>query len=370
MRSASRYAIVFAGLCLAIIVCSAAPVLSAADAVTVTGMSFYEKGREAIAREKAMDDAKRQAIEQALGTQVTSQTVVENFEVTRDQVMSHSAGYLRDMEILKEGPTDLGTYEVTLRAHVEIGALVADMDRFRKVLGWQKNPRVAVTLAPGMLPEVVPAARKASQRLIRQLSADGFQVFTPAGDKTPTMGLLVVLSLEVSSSRSDYQGMTLELHEVSLAAAIERPGTGEVLATSSAVKSLPGVNRLAVLDKGAGECVTAVWQDLRRQLARLWEQELYSERRIDLVVHNVRDHAQAAEMGAVLTSDVSSVADVQLLSFSGTTAAFGVRYKGWPEHLANELQMAHFKNRYFNNTLESVEGNKLTIRIESNHSGG
>ena len=202
---------------LVLICCLAIPVAAAAAAetVTVTGMSFYEKGREAIAREKAMDDAKRQAIEQALGTQVSSQTVVENFEVTRDQVMSHASGYLRDMEILKEGPTDLGTYEISLRARVEIGALVADMDRFRKVLSWQRNPRVAVTLAPGLAPEVVPAARKASQRLIRTLNAEGFQVFTPAGDKTPVMGLLVVLSLELSSSRSDYQGVTLELHEVS-----------------------------------------------------------------------------------------------------------------------------------------------------------
>jgi hypothetical protein len=344
--------------------------LHAAETVTVTGVSFHEAGRDAIAREKALADAKRQAIEQAMGTQVTSQTVVENFEVTRDQVMTHATGYLRDMEILREGRTELGTYEVELRARVEIGALVADMDRFRKVLGWQKNPRVGVVVSPQTAPDVVPTAQKVSQRLIRELRAEGFRVFSTAGGKAPTLGLLVVVGLDISSSDTDYQGVKLSLHEVSLTAAVARPGSGEVLATSSAVKSLPGANRLSVLDKGANEGVKEVWQDLRRQLVRLWEQELYSQRQIDLVVRNVSDHGQATELAAVLKSDVSNVVDVQVLSFQAATAELGVVYKGWPEHLANELQMAHFKNRYFNSKLESVEGNKLVIQIISNHSGG
>jgi hypothetical protein len=150
---------------------------------------------------------------------------------------------------------------------------------------------------------------------------------------------------------------------VSLTAAVERPGTGEVLATSSAVKSLPGANRLAVLDKGADQCIQAVWKDLRRQLAQLWEQELYSQRQIDLVVHNVKDHAQAAEIAAVLKSDVSSVADVQVLSFTGTTAEFGINYRGWPEHLANELEMAHFKNRYFDLALKGITGSRVDMSL-------
>ncbi len=362
MPSRARRAAVCSCLIIMAIAVTVAP-LHATETVTVTGVSFHEAGRDAIAREKAMEDAKRQAIEQAMGTQVTSQTVVENFEVTRDQVMTHATGYLREMEILREGRTDLGTYEVELRARVEIGALVADMDRFRKVLNWQKNPRVAVTVAPGTAADVVPSARKVSQHLGRELRKEGFQVYAATGDKTPTLGLEVVVDLDLSSSQTDYQGITLTLHEVSLTAAIERPGTGEVLATASAVKSLPGANRLAVLDKGASQCVTAVWQDLRRQLVRLWEQELYSQRQIDLVVRNVADHAQAVEMAAVLKSDVSNVVDVQVLSFSEATVELGVVYKGWPAHLANELQMAHFKNRYFDLSLVSIAGNRLDMSL-------
>jgi len=175
---------------------------------------------------------------------------------------------------------------------------------------------------------------------------------------------VVSLDLELSSSESSYQGVALTLHEVGLTVSVQRPVSGEVLGTSSAVKSLPGANRLQVLDKGAEQCIQAVWKDLRRQLTRLWEQELYGQREIDLVVHNVRDHAHAAEVAAVLKSDVSSVADISLLRFADGTAEYGVQYRGWPEHLANELQMAYFRNRYFGSTLDSINGNKLVIRIQ------
>ena len=37
------------------------------EKVTVRGVSFFEEGREAIAREKALEEAKRAAIEQAVG---------------------------------------------------------------------------------------------------------------------------------------------------------------------------------------------------------------------------------------------------------------------------------------------------------------
>lgn len=54
-------------------------IVSAGEKVTATGVSFFEEGRVAIAREKALDEAKRAAIEQAVGTRIESRTVIENF---------------------------------------------------------------------------------------------------------------------------------------------------------------------------------------------------------------------------------------------------------------------------------------------------
>jgi len=331
------------------------------EKVTARGVSFFEEGREAIAREKALDEAKRAAIEQAVGTRIESKTVVENFQVSRDQVFSHATGYLKNLEILSEEKTDLGTFEVEISAEVEIAALVNDLDRFKKILGWQKNPRVSILVDPDLDKAYVATARKTASRLGRKLKSEGFRVFDAATADTSGMGLVVRLGLEIASSQSAYQGVKLTLHEISLRTDVLRTGEGEILASASAVKSLPGSNRLQVLDKGAKQCVDSVWKDLRRQLTRLWEKELYSQRQIDLVVKNITSHAEAEEVGAILKSDASGMVDVQLLSFKKKRAEFSIQYNGWPEHLVTELQMEYFRRKYFDSTLESIQGNRIVI---------
>ena len=55
--------------------------------------------------------------------------------------------------------------------------------------------------------------------------------------------------------------------------------------------------------------------------------------------------------------------DSNLVNFKNGTAEFNVKYKGWPEHLLNEIQMSYFKKKYFTPAVESVEGNKIIISI-------
>ncbi|MCK5231303.1 MAG: hypothetical protein KAR13_13605 [Desulfobulbaceae bacterium] len=345
-------------------ICLSTHQLQAGETVIAQGMSFFEPGREAIAREKALDEAKREAIEKAVGVAVESRTVVENFRLSRDQVLTHSSGYLKKLEILEENKTDLGAYMVKIRAEVEISALVEDLDRFKKILGWQKNPRVRVIVEPGIDYKHRSAAVKSANRLAGKLKLDGFRVFMGEEKGDSGMGLLVGIGLELSTSESDYQGLQLSLNEISLTANIYRSGDKEVLATATAVQSVPGSNRLKALDKGGAECVDAVWADMRSQLTRIWEEEFYSQREIDLVVKNVSSHAGALEIADTFKSDVSGVAGAELIRFSNNSAAYGLIYKGWPEHLVNELQMSYFKNRYFDAVLEEISGNRITIRIK------
>jgi len=339
-------------------------VLSAGERVTAKGMSFFETGREVVAREKAMDEAKRAAIEQAVGTMVESRTVVEDFQVVKDQIFSRTSGYLKNINVLEEKKSDLGTYEVTIQAEVEIADLVNDLDRFHKILGWQKNPRIAIVIEPTLAKEYLAAGHKTAGLLTTRLKDDGFNVFKCSGLSDIQMGLLVGLNLELSSKGTKFQDLDLTLNEVSLSANIYRPGDGEIIAAASAVKSLPGENRLQALDKGARLCVDSIWKDLRRKLTATWEKELYGEREVFLIVKNLSSHAGAEETAFVLKSDISGILDSGLITYRDGTAEFGLKYRGWPEQLVNELQMSHFKNKCFDADLEAISGNKIIIKIK------
>lgn len=341
-----------------------ATALSAGERVTATGMSFFEAGREIVAREKALDEAKRAAIEQAVGTMVESRTVVEDFQVVKDQIFSRTGGYLKNLNILEEKKSDLGTFEVTIQAEVEIADLVNDLDRFNRILSWQKNPRIAIVIEPLLVNEYLAAARKTAGLLTTRLKAEGFKVFKYSGKNTIQMGLLVSLNLELNSKGTKFQDLDLTLNEVSLSTHIYRPGDGEIIAAASAVKSIPGENRLQALDKGARLCVDSIWKDLRRKLTATWEKELYSEREVYLIVRNIASHAGAEEIAAVFKSDVSSVLDAELISYREQTAEFTLKYRGWPEQLLNELQMSYFKKKHFDADLESIGGNKIILKIK------
>ena len=336
--------------------------LQAGTTVTATGLSFFEPGRELIAREKALDEAKRAAVEKAMGTTIVSRTAVEDFQVVKDQIMSRSAGYLKDIKILEENKTeDLGTYEIKIQAEVEIPDLVDDLDRFKKILKWQKNPRISVVVEPGLKTDYLPTARKTANQLIERLKHDGFKVFKYSKKNKHQMGLLVGLSLELSTRKTTFQDLDLTLNEISLSTNIYRPGDEEILATASAVKSMPGENKLQVLDKGAKLCIDKIWDQLRKKLSRLWEKELYSERDIYLIVKKIESHNEALEIGSIFKSDVSGIVDAQLIGFRKKKAEYNLKYRGWPEQLLNEIQMAYFKNKYFEPKLEAIQGNQITI---------
>lgn len=337
--------------------------LFADNTVTAKGLSFFEAGREVIAREKALDEAKRAAIEKAMGTMIESRTIVENFEVVKDQIFSRSSGYLKNIEVLNEKKTNFGTYEVEIQAEVEISVLVDDIDRFQNMIQWQKNPRIRVNIEPGLDKQYMPAANKTANLLTQKLKQNGFRVFKDIQDSDIQMGLLVGLSLELSTRKSTYQDLELTLNEVSLSANIYRPGDGEILAASTAVKSLPGENKLQVLDNGVRFCVDAIWKELRSKLLRLWEKELYSERDIYLIIKEIATNADAQEITGFFTSDVSGILNAQLISFNKNVAEYNIKYRGWPEQLLNEIQMSYFKNKYFESDLENMAGNKIVIKI-------
>jgi hypothetical protein len=70
--------------------------------VMVEGVSSIEGGRKDIARDHAIKDDLRKAVEQAVGTFISSETVVENYEVLSDRIYSKAEEYVAEYKVLRE----------------------------------------------------------------------------------------------------------------------------------------------------------------------------------------------------------------------------------------------------------------------------
>ena len=98
---------------------------------------------EGPSREQALASALRSAVEQGVGTFITSTSMVVDSQLVDDKILSHSKGYVTGYRILKEGRT-VGGYAVTISATVDVQVIKEDIDALtilRKVAG---NPRILI----------------------------------------------------------------------------------------------------------------------------------------------------------------------------------------------------------------------------------
>lgn len=113
--------------------------------VTAEGMAGVQ-GDPAIARDNAIQDALRKAVEQAVGTMVSSETLVENFQVVRDNIYNKSQGYVKEYKIVKESPgKDL--YTVTIMATVSTDNLKNDLGALGLLIARAGKPRTLFMIA-------------------------------------------------------------------------------------------------------------------------------------------------------------------------------------------------------------------------------
>ncbi len=85
-------------------------------------------------RDNALQDALRNAVGQAAGVAVSSETNVENFVVIRDAISSKTEGYVASYSVIKEVPFP-DRYEITILAKVSLNPLKADMQLLAKSIG-------------------------------------------------------------------------------------------------------------------------------------------------------------------------------------------------------------------------------------------
>ncbi|MBI1911314.1 MAG: flagellar assembly protein T N-terminal domain-containing protein [Deltaproteobacteria bacterium] len=114
--------------------------------VESTGMAVITDNNVPVARDAAVGDALRKAVEQAVGTMVSSETMVENFQLLSDNVYTKTQGYIKSYTVTKEGQSQ-GFYQVTVKALVEVGTLMDDLNAMGILQKKAEKPRVLFMIA-------------------------------------------------------------------------------------------------------------------------------------------------------------------------------------------------------------------------------
>jgi len=111
--------------------------------VQADGMATIHKNLVDIARDKAIENAQRNAVEKAVGVMVTSTSEVENFQLKLDRILSESRGFINTYKVISE-KKDGDSYFVTIEADIGSGKLKDRMQAINLIVARKSKPRLMI----------------------------------------------------------------------------------------------------------------------------------------------------------------------------------------------------------------------------------
>ena len=213
------------------LVCAAASAPAAPETIVVSAEGLADPNAETYQRDKGLlldalrEDARRQVVEKAVGTFVESATLVENYELIHDRVLTRSQGLIK--QVIKESEPWLGEdgfMHLLLKAEgylTNVREAVESMSRAERVqlIKERGNPRIAVsvTVRDAERGTQVPPERSAiAENLLKEhISGFGYRVWSQdSGSESETSdGADFVISGEAKfkprSVRLKASGITL-----------------------------------------------------------------------------------------------------------------------------------------------------------------
>ena len=136
-----------------------------AQEVTVTGMGTDRDG--------ALRDASRRAVEQVVGTFISSQTLMKDFAIELDEVYKNSQGFVKHVMVLNESRLNDATYKVTAKVDVDTNPDAKLMDTLTMIMRLN-DPRIVVAVLERNDEGQVVHNALAESTLNSRLLADGF----------------------------------------------------------------------------------------------------------------------------------------------------------------------------------------------------
>lgn len=371
------------------------------ETIEVRGEAAILDDDEAAARDKAIDDALRKAVESAVGTMISSETITENYQLISDRIYSRAKGYVRSYKIRDEREQD-GVYIVDIRAKVAVGAVSKDVDGLATLLKRKKYPKVLVLVAEqnigmngpaywwGKTGPVSMSMRTVENALMEKMAEKGFtfvdtEVLT--GKKSVKMPVAKLSDkqamriADVTDAQIVIVGQAVAKDQGSLG---DRFGDSNIKTRSArAVANVRVINTdngrviaVAQMDKGKGfgidaklagnEALKDIGQDLAEELidkiAKAWSQELAGANRVRMTVKGLQSFSHLRSFMKVLRNRVRSVQDVRKDRFSKGMAVLEIDLEGDTSALATELEAKDFDGQ-FKIEITDVTNNAIGVKL-------
>jgi hypothetical protein len=333
--------------------------------ITADGVAAVVKGDTGAARDKALDDALRKAVEQAVGTLIESETMVQNYQVLNDSIYSQTKGFVKSYKIVSEG-ADGPLYKVSVAATVAVGDVKGDLQSLGLLIERMRRPRVVVMIPEenlhdsgwwshwssniGTVESIVIRALKSreftvmDQAIVRKSIDKEAALKAMEGDNAEAArigqqtGAEVLITGEAEASPAgSVAGSQMNSYQASVTIRAVKADTGEILGTSTGSGKAVHLNSTAGGAEALKQAGSMAADDLISQIVRQWAKEASGTRMIAVSVTALSKDL-VDQVVSVVKSEVRGVGDVFLREYAQFTARLDVDYKGDAQTLSHSLQ--------------------------------
>jgi len=377
--------------CFAVIPAAAQPgSTSPATEITVVGVGSILANDIGAARDQAIEDGMRKAVQQALGTNLKSETLVENFQLVEDRILTWSAGYVKKYEILKEGKAQMDSYEVQMRALVNLAELRNDDGALAALLE-RENPRVLVLIAEQNIGdanhtlnyfnvdltaaetaiidvfrnkgfEVVDANQsKENQQRDQVLSALDGNTRAAAAIAAAQHAELIVTGKAVAKVATGFNLGGMKSCQANITARLVSADDAKIIGTASANGKMPHIDEVTggtmAIQKAAKQCADT----LVAKMTAAAQKKFYNQATVNLRVSGYRDYNDLQKFGETIKYYMRGVKGVFQRSAAGGYANFDIKIIGSAPQLARELANKNLEP--FKVQVTNVSANRVDVKI-------
>ncbi len=356
--------------------------------VEAEGVARILQDNTDIARDKAVLDAQRKAVEQAVGVLMSSESLVENYELLSDRILTQSAGYIRSYQILAE-QRDGHDYRVTIQAIIGVGDLEHDLQSIQHLIQQKGNPRIMfltteeitglktagvasadtsgaeTTLTQAFLDagfEVVDAAQVA-HNINRDMALKAIEGDTAAASALGQQyGADVIITVKASaSSGKKILHTEMKTQQAVVTAKVVRADTAAVMTTARERAKHAHIDDLAGGSEAIEKAATKLADTLIPNILERWRQEVQTATTVQIVISPV-SFKQLKRFKDILSSEIRGVQAVHQRAFQAHVAKLDVEIQSSTEMLADDLSSREFEGLSFDVT--GMTENRLDLTVQ------
>ncbi|UCH10143.1 MAG: hypothetical protein JSU61_13230 [Fidelibacterota bacterium] len=332
----------------------------------------------------ALSAAKRDAVEKGVGVVVASETLVRNFTVADDRILSKANGFVKTYEEISSSQGPDGLYTVTINAEVTdiLDEVVKDQLALDLLLSWVRHPRFMIMIDEVNVED--PSSIVAETEIGRLMGAKGFDIVSPSqsealrqrnvnlasiqGDAAQAAGVAAEFGAEyiiVGSASS--QAVTHPMlgsrlsGQANISAQVIRADNAQIMAqetfhgkSTHIDANTAGVNALKVAAGNLSEYLMA-------ETVKRWSLEQSNARLLTLRISGAT-YQTRREIIDALQSGIEGVQSVDQRSFSGGVVTLAVQYSGSNEDLGFQLDGKDFGSYALFITGETPNGFDLAVQ--------